>query len=281
MRWLTLGTASVALTLSLLAAGCGGSVVAEGPTVTAEGAATKAPLVVSTHGHVKLVADALSEVPLRADQRALIEKLAADADGRQGAVHAARQDLLLALADQVAAGKVDRAALQPKVDAVGAAALGVQTADRAALAELHDVLDSTQRGQFADALIAQFHGHGHGMHGGHGSWKERWADLKLTDEQTAQIETILHDSFASHHGDWKGGMDHSQGVLDAFRSDAFAPESLAPATDVQAKSAEMHGRMIDLAERVLPLLTPEQRAIAATKLHERASGEEKPGEPLF
>ena len=151
-RLLRIGSVSVSLALTALAAGCGGSVAAEAPTAPADVVATKAPVAVTAHGHVKLAGEALSEVPLRADQRAQIEHLAVDADARQAAVRAARQDLKLALADQVAAGQIDRTALQPKIDAIGTAALGAQTADRAALTQLHSILDASQRSLFVDAL---------------------------------------------------------------------------------------------------------------------------------
>jgi Spy/CpxP family protein refolding chaperone len=285
-RLLKIGSVSISIALSALAAGCGGSVAAEAPTTTADGVATKAPVAVAAHGHVKIAGEALGEVPLRVDQRAQIEKLAADADGRQVAIRTARHALIGALADQVAAGQIDRAALQPRIDAIGAAALGAQTADRAALTQLHTILDASQRSLFVDALENRVHGHFHGHgHMGKMDWKDRWAELNLTDAQVSQIQEILHDSFSAHHGEWKGGLDRGKNMLEAFRADAFAIDQVAPAMDVQAKTAEMTGRFIDIAQRVLPILTPEQRTLAAQKLHARAAatpeGEESGGDPLF
>src|SRR5580700_939527 len=85
------------LSLGVLAAGCGGSVATEAPAVAGDGAATKAPVAATTHGRVKLAAAALSDVPLRADQRVQIEKLATAADVQHSAVRTARQGLLSAL----------------------------------------------------------------------------------------------------------------------------------------------------------------------------------------
>ena len=285
-RLLRIGSVSVSLALTAMAAGCGGSVAVETPSATADVVATKAPVAVTAHGHIKLAGEALGEVPLRADQRALIEKLAVDADARQAAVRAARQDLKLALADQVAAGQIDRTALQPKIDAVGTAALSAQTADRAALTQLHSILDTSQRSLFVNALESRVHGHFHN-HGGMGGmgWKDRWAELNLTDDQATQIQAIVHDSFSAHHGEWKGALDHGKNMLEAFRGDTFAIDQVAPAMDVRAKTAEMTGRFVDIAQRVLPILTADQRATAAQKLHARAAaapdGEEKAGDPLF
>jgi Spy/CpxP family protein refolding chaperone len=285
-RLLRIGSVSVSLALTALGAGCGGSVATETPTATADVVATKAPVAVTAHGHVKIAGEALGEVPLRADQRAQIEKLAAAAETQQAAVHAARHDLMLALADQVAAGQIDRTALQAKIDAVATAALAVQTSDRAALTQLHSILDPSQRSLFVDALESKIHGHWHG-HGGMGGmgWKDRWAELNLTEAQTTQIQSILHESFAAHKGEWKGGLERGKNTLDAFKGDTFAIDQVAPAMDVRAKTTEMTGRFVDIAQKVLPILTADQRATAAQKLHARAAaapeGEEKAGDPLF
>jgi|HubBroStandDraft_2_1064218.scaffolds.fasta_scaffold117420_1 Spy/CpxP family protein refolding chaperone len=285
-RVLRIGSVSVSLVLTMLAAGCGGSVAVETPAATAEGAATKAAVAVNTHGHVKLAGEALSEVPLRADQRVQIEKLASDADSLQSAVRAAHHDLMGALADQVAAGQIDRTALQPKIDAIATAALGAQTADRAALVQLHGILDPSQRSLFVDTLESKVSGHGHGhMHMGGHSWQDRWADLNLTEAQTAQIESILHESFASHHGDWKGAFANGKAMLEAFRGESFNIDQASPAMDVRAKTTERTGKLLDLAQRVLPILTADQRATASQKLKTRATAtpeaEEKSGDPLF
>jgi Spy/CpxP family protein refolding chaperone len=285
-----LGTSTLALSLALasLAAGCGGSTAVEGPTATAEGVATKAPLNVVVHGHIKLAAEALADIPLRPSQRPQIETLATNADTLHVAVRTARHDLMLALATQVAAGQIDKTALQPKVDAIGTAALAAQTGERAALTQLHGILDASQRSLFVDALQTRMQAaHGSHMHNG-GGWKDRYADLNLTEAQQSQIETILHATFSGHHGDWKGGLDRGQKTLDAFRGDSFVIDQVAPAVDIQAKTAQMTSRFIDIAQQVLPILTADQRTLAAQKIQARVAAsaatpevEEKAADPLF
>jgi Spy/CpxP family protein refolding chaperone len=287
-RLLGITTLSLSLALASLAAGCGGSTAVEGPTATAEGAATKAPLNAVVHGHVKLAAEALADVPLRAGQRTQIETLATNADTLHVAVRTARHDLMLALATQVAAGQIDKTALSPKVDAIGTAALAAQTGERAALTQLHGILDASQRSLFVDALETRMQAaHGSHMHMG-GGWKSRFADLNLTEAQQSQIETIMKASFSGHHGDWKAGLDRGQKTLDAFRGDTFAIDQVAPAMDVQAKTAQMTSHFIDIAQQVLPILTADQRTIAAQKIQARAAAsianpevEEKAEGPLF
>ena len=89
-RLLGITTLSLSLAFASVAAGCGGSTAVPGPAATADVAATKAPLNAVVHGHIKLAAAALADVPLRADQRAQIETLATNADTLHVAVRTAR-----------------------------------------------------------------------------------------------------------------------------------------------------------------------------------------------
>src|SRR5690606_35598027 len=97
-----------ALVLAPAAVACGGTV--EQPQTTAS-AATKAPVGANTHGFVKVIGEALGEVPLRADQRSELEQLATEADARHASLAQGRKELMAAIAEQLEAGAVDRAAL--------------------------------------------------------------------------------------------------------------------------------------------------------------------------
>jgi Spy/CpxP family protein refolding chaperone len=305
-RWLLTGAVPVSLALSLCVLGggvlgCSSAAVTEGQGTTAgtaaqgalaaDGVAAKAPVVANVHGRARLAAEALGEVPLRADQRAQIQKLAATAEAAETAVRAARRDLTLAIADEIGGGQIDRAALQPKIDAIAAAALSSHTIEETGLQQLHGILDAGQRSLFVDAIQAKIEAHrqGGGEHmRGMAGMKNRWADLNLSDEQEAKVEAIMQEQFASHpKGDWKAGFERGQKTLEAFKGDVFTPP--APTVDVRAKTSEMTGRFVDIAARILPILTPEQRATAVQKLQARAAKlgasapdtEENPAEPLL
>jgi Spy/CpxP family protein refolding chaperone len=264
------------LALSLAVAACGGSTAADGSPQTAQNAATTAPVGVATHGPVKMVGDALGQVPLRADQRTELEKLATDAEARHQSIAPARKDLVEAVAAQVEAGTLDRAGLQPKIDAVAAAMESVRTQDHAALERIHALLDSSQRATFVDAMHAQMKG-ARGHHGGHEAMQEWATDLKLTDAQRDQIKAAFHDKMKDHKAD---GHDfhaemkdhHAKGgqVMEAFKSDKFVMADVAPKHDVKAEAAKMSGRMLGMIETVLPILTPEQRKLAADKIRAKA-----------
>jgi Spy/CpxP family protein refolding chaperone len=268
------------LALSLALAACGGSTAADTGAQTAQNAATTAPVGVSTHGPVKMVGDALGQVALRPDQRTELEKLAADAEARHQTVAPARKDLVEAVAAQVEAGTLDRAALQPKIDAATLAWEGIRTQDRAALERVHTILDATQRVAFADALHAQMKA-ARANHGGHLGMMKEWAtDLKLTDAQKDQIKQAFQAKGKEHGHDFHAEMkqQHAKGgqVMDAFKSDHFVMDEVAPKVDTKQAAAKMSGRMLGMLETVLPILTPEQRKIAADKVraHTAADGSE-------
>jgi Spy/CpxP family protein refolding chaperone len=278
MKTLTSLASASLLALSLAAMGCGGSTADTSPQ-TAQNAATLAPVGAQTHGMVKLAGDALGDVPLRPEQRAELEKLAADAEARHQSLAPARKDLVEAVAAQVEAGKIDRTALQPKIDAASDAWVKIRDDDRAALERVHAILDATQRAKFVEALQARFQAKrgDHAGHHGHGEMKQWAEDLKLTDAQKDQIKSSMRAQFKAN----AGGQEHHEGhspaemkahhgdhqkIVEAFKSDRFVMDEVAPKGDARAMAAKMSGRMIHMVETVMPVLTPEQRTIAAQKI---------------
>jgi Spy/CpxP family protein refolding chaperone len=274
--------APVLVALPLALSACGSAV--ETQPATAENAVTRAPVATTAHGPVKLVGEALSDVPLRADQRADIEKLAADAETRHAATRDARKALTEAIAAQVEQGKIDRTAIQPKIDALVASMQAARPADRAAFERLHAILTPDQRVAFVDALEAKIQSRVSEHKGG----KEHmvaWArDLNLSDDQRAQIKSALRAQFQAHHEEgaaaWHEGKEHGAKLLQAFKQDRFVMDEVAPPVDMRAGAAKMSDRFIGIVEQVLPILTPDQRAIAAKKLRERADSAEAPA-PAF
>jgi Spy/CpxP family protein refolding chaperone len=232
----------------------------------------------SAHGQVKLIGEALGDVPLTPEQRGDIEKLAVDADVRHESARAAKTELLLAIAEQVQAGTIDRAALQPKIDALVAAAGSAQPADRVAFERLHAILAPDQRTAFVDALEAHIGEHIGDLRDRHPM--RAWAaDLKLTDAQQSQIKTLLKQSFEAgregHDGPpWSGeGRHRGAKLLKAFKQDRFVIDEVAPPVDVGRKAGTTSDRFLGIASQVLPILTPEQRSVAAQKIRERAASD--------
>ena len=236
---------------------------------------------------VRILAEALSGVPLRDDQRVEIEGLASDADAQHQAAARARGEILTALAGQVEAGQIDRAALQPKIDAATQALAAARPADEAALQRLHALLTPEQRGQVADALESRHkemraeHTHAHGEHRAR---MDRWAaDLKLTDAQRAQIMAAFASQRNARGADFKAMHEkmahaHEHPFAESFRADTL---TLPAPTDAHVQAGPIADHFIVLAQTILPILTPEQRTLAAAKLRERvARGEANEDAPL-
>jgi Spy/CpxP family protein refolding chaperone len=261
-KWVAFGTLVGALALS----GCASS--AEGQAATAANVGMNEPPEVS---HVTFIREALSKVSLRPDQRTIVDQLGREAEARHEPIRAARAALQAALADQVAAGKIDRAALKPQIDALTQAIEQSRAVDRVAIGRLHDILDKDQRNQFVDAVEDQFKNRMHGRPGMHHA-KQWAADLNLSDQQRDQIRASLQARFQGQRDSMKEQMhsmrERGKQMLDSFRQDQFTPDP-----NLLSRDRIEHGvaRMIDFAETALPVLTPEQRQIAAQKIRTRGA----------
>ena len=105
---------------------------------------------------------------------------------------------------RVQAGRVDRAALKPQLDALLAAIDKVRPSHRAAFVRLHDILDAKQRGQFVDALEA-------GVQAWDGAPrraprpKQVGGRFNFSDAQREQLKSAIHAKLGGEAGsDAKG-----------------------------------------------------------------------------
>jgi Spy/CpxP family protein refolding chaperone len=292
----SLRSTAIALVLAAtavpLAACSGATSTSPEPSTTASSTST-GPLNVSVHGPAKHVADALATVPLRADQRATLEQMAKDAEARMEPARKARADLMVAIADQIQAGNIDKTALQPKIDALAAAHQAVQPQNRAAFEKLHDLLTPDQRLAFVNAMESRHAEHAeHAQAEGQGprGRMHKWAaELGLSQDQQDQIKQKLTARWQAHVANATTGADPSgaaadghmiakghemhqqyKAMLEAFKGDKFSMDQVAPAPDHKEMANGFAGHMLGMLETALPVLTPEQRAIAANKLRERA-----------
>jgi Spy/CpxP family protein refolding chaperone len=243
------------------------------------------------HGHRRghhggdLVHASLSLSTLRADQRAQIQQLVEQQKAAHAGVRAARSDLMEAVARGVESGRVDDASLKPKVDAVARATAANEPAKRAALEKLHTILDASQRAELVNAIEAKRSAHGkaaapqgNGAKPAHhegGRGLGHWAKaLNLTPQQAQQIQANLR---AEHEKDRAaGGAQAAHGakggqarLLEAFKADRFVMNEVAPPAD-PAKATRGAGRIVNMAQAAVPVLTAEQRTAAAAKLRAEA-----------
>ncbi len=86
----------------------------------------------------------------------------------------------------------------------------------------------------------------------------------------------INDAMKSAHDghSWKEmheRMGEGKKALESFRSDKFDATAAAPPPELRARAAIGSARFIGIAEKVLPILTPDQRKIAADKLRAMAN----------
>ena len=262
-------------------------------TTATDSSATIAPVAVGSHGMVKFVGEALSQVALRTDQRVAIEKLATDAEARHQSALPLRVNLANAIAAQVEAGKIDQTALQPQIDALSANWEAQRPLDHAAFQKMHDLLDATQRQAFVDAVHANMQArknqNGGAHHVGHGEKMQEWATaLNLTDAQKDQIKSSMQAEFVAHKSEMmqhlQEGKDAKDGpgahggrghILDNFVADNFSVDQAMPQSDTKQRVAEMTTHGIRFVELVMPTLTADQRKLAADKIRAKGANPEE------
>jgi Spy/CpxP family protein refolding chaperone len=251
---------------------------------------------------MRAYADAFAEVPLRDGQRAEIERLLMEAQTRHEAMLPARAELSAAIAAQMQSGAIDRAALAPKFEALAAERAKSEPLDHAAMEHVHALLDASQRAALVAVAETKMHAEHHGERGAQGphDMKRMGDELNLTEEQRGKIRDAMMARRGEHRGEHEGAAadapehrggrgDHRGGhhggpmgelkahwerLAAAFKSDHFVMSELAPLPGDPRRAMGEH--MLDMIEVALPVLTPEQRHLAAAKLLERARRGEEP-----
>jgi Spy/CpxP family protein refolding chaperone len=255
-NWLACGLAIGALAMTACSGAEAGQAAVAAPSASEDQAGS----------HLGLIREALDKVALRPDQKTEVDQLVAAAKARHESVRAAHVVLRGTVADQVLAGKVDRAALKPQIDALLDAVDKSRPDDRAAVVRLHDLLDKGQRDQLVSAVESSFRARMQDhKRGGPHQWA---ADLNLSDQQRDQIRAAMRDQF-NRDGDgarehWRGAHEQGRRLLQSFREDKFTLDGTTmPGRERMERGID---RMIELANAAVPILRPEQRAIAAQKI---------------
>lgn len=274
---------ALSLVLALAAFGCSASA----PPPPAAGG-TRQAIVTEQPGPLRAVGLAFAGVPLSPEQRTRIEALFRATERRhaeawKGSTNA-RKDLLLALADQVQAGAIDKAALAPKLEAAAAPWRTAHEADRAALVDLHATLTPNQRKAFAVAFHPgkmRHAEHAKGKHGDHAkgqhaaTLRERgfghaWKELDLTSDQKDKLKEAMQAARGKDRGKGEAFAQRRElrrKALESFSSDTFTGEGLFHANRAEGRPEHL----LQFVEIATPILTPEQRTKAGAMLRERAA----------
>jgi Spy/CpxP family protein refolding chaperone len=224
------------------------------------------------HGGAKhLWQDALDAVDLRPDQKDAVDKLKSDAKERHAPVKAAKGELMMAVADQIEDGDINRCELDSQVEKVAKAMAKARPGDRDAMEKLHSILDPEQRGRFVDALKQGWEKH-KSKHSPKALVEKMDKDLHLTGKQKENLEQIFtalreireaEPGHAEHKERWRK-------ILEAFKGDHFDLDEVAPMGDVMEKSKKKIEGRLWAAEAVIPVLDEEQRKVVAEKIRDKA-----------
>jgi len=216
--------------------------------------------------HRGLMSAALELPSLTPAQRTQIQSLVDQRRSANAEAHAAHAELLNALADAISSGTVSPAMLAPKVQELVAAVIADQPTDRYLLETLHTALTPAQRVELANEAESRMNmlQQKSSAQGGRATWMAK--ELGLTDAQESQIQANLRALEPAAERDMftQAREDHLR-VLEAFKGDTFSMATVMP-----VKTSDAIRQWVDhavvMAEATAPVLTPNQRAIAASIL---------------
>lgn len=227
------------------------------------------------HGRaVRALDEILADVQLSPEQQAEVDQLKAEAKERHAKVKEAKHELMRSLADQIEAGTIDRCELAPKIESVASAMADARPGDREAFQRLHSILEPEQRAKFVES--SKQHWESHVKKHSPAMLADKMAkELDLTDDQKDRIYRILSGLREIYEAEpaYTEQRDRWSRILEAFKTDNFNLDEIAPMGDVVAKSKSRIEAHLSAGEAVLPVLTAEQRTRVAEKLREIAGGE--------
>ena len=219
-----------------------------------------------------LVTEVMSLQGLTDMQKAALNKLQSDVKAQSKSWRSLHVQTLRTVAKQVRAGKVDKLALDAQMSRVHAAMQGkARPLAIKTLNALHQTLTPAQRSELIDRLQKRFRSHhGRGKH-----LRALMSTLGLSDDQKTQLETMARQHFAKARGQWRSHRQVRRqkmiAAAKAFKSPTFDASKLdllsGPPKDLKAKV----GRLLDVVDKALPILSATQRDALATLIEQRAA----------
>jgi Spy/CpxP family protein refolding chaperone len=219
---------------------------------------------------------AIDTLGLDETKKAAVTKIQTDLRAKMAPVHDAEHDLFSAIADGIAAGKIDTTKVDAAVEKVATASAGVHAATADAMTQLHDALSPTERAALVDKVKAHWEvwqkvnveeRPGSKDKGSH--LAKLTALLGLTPDQVDKINAALSaDVPVAPKADPKTEDAHIQAFATAFTADKFDPKSLVPSATAAAGHVARNGgsRLARFYEAVAPVLTPQQRTTLADSI---------------
>jgi len=213
-------------------------------------------------------------------KRPQVEKLQGDLHACMAPAGGIQRQLLLMVADGVAAGAADPAKTEATIAQLEVAAVAVRDCSAMALNQLHAILSPVEREELVEKVQAHWEVWSESNQEDEAAGRRRSGrlaelarDLNLAPDQVDRLAAALHEARAGRH---TGKFDRAtveaqvQAFAAAFVAESFDAKSIS--VDASARVAG-HGarRMVDFYETVTPLLTRDQRAALAQHLRQHAS----------
>jgi hypothetical protein len=221
------------------------------------------------HHAAGLLEESLSLLSLRPDQRTKIAAIEASIGPSRQATKDARRALLDALAGEVDAGAVEPRSLGRVMAGAVQAEASERATERAALEQLHGVLDREERAEMARVMESRL-----------AAWQPREtragelrrlaSELKLSRAQRARVAAVLQADPIPHDVAPRAAKAAEHRIAEAFKSDDFVMEHVSP-DDTRAITRARLGRLVALAQKVARVLGAEQRRLLAAKIRARAA----------
>jgi Spy/CpxP family protein refolding chaperone len=289
-----------ALVLSGAAAGCaeqqppntaGAEVGTSGASVADEetGGAADEVRAFHRHHHIGFIGFALESIPslgVPPEKEAAIEKIRQDIRAKFQPAYQAEVALLEAVAEGVAAGKMDPAKIEAATAKIAEISTQMDDATNDALNQLHAALAAPER----EALVMKVQAHfmiwyranaeaemqpDQEQEGGH--IRHLVPALGLLPDQVEKIDAAFTDSMKTYYQakgtfPMKDAKDHLDAFVKAFPADSFDAKTLTTADKANSAVTTWGAiRMARFYEAMLPVLTPDQRTKLATLLRDQAS----------
>jgi len=285
-RWMWRSMGSFALGAAIA---CGGGAAQNQPQGTLSGASADdeatADLTenhgVHHHGGVTMfVATGLDCLGISSGQRAAVQRVQANLLSAMAPTRVAEQNLMLLIADGVAAGAIDHARVDAAVSEVASAAGGLHDATVDALDQLHAVLTLAQRVTLMDEVAARWAAWQRANAGddraGYRIRQARLAKLRreagLTTSQVSTIQSSLGPPRPPSPFDPEEVDAHLRTFAIAFEGNDFDARTLLHEARASAHLAGWSAAQIaGFYEAVGPVLSPDQRSRVAQVLRDNVS----------